>query len=119
MAHKPPPLFRTTVMRRLTSLTSKLDREELRYKYNEILEEKKLDGIIESANNPNKGVEFYIPHKPVIPSRAETKKIRVVYDSSPRAHNVAPSLNECLHPGPSLTNELRFPQISLAKRRPI
>ena len=87
--HPPLPNNRVGSMRRLTSLTSKLDREGLRSKYNEILQEQRLDGIIESANNPSKGVEFYIPYKPVIRSCAETTKIRVVYDASARAHNAA------------------------------
>ena len=77
-SHPPLPNNRVCSMHRLTNLTSKLDREGLRSKYDEILEEQKLDGIIESANNPSKGAEFYIPHKPVIRSCAETTKIRVV-----------------------------------------
>ena len=104
--HTPLPNNHVGSMCRLTSLTSKLDREGLRSKYNEILQEQRLDGIIESAHNHSKGVEFYIPHKPVMQSCAETTKIRVVYDASARAHNTAPLLNECLHPGPSLTSKL-------------
>lgn len=104
--HLPLPSNRVGSMRRLTSLSSKLHQEALSSKYNEILQEQRLDGIIESANYPSKGVEFYIAHKPVIRSCAETTKIRVVYDASARAHNAASSLNECLHPGPSLTNKL-------------
>ena len=67
-SHSPLPNNRVGSMHRLTNWTSKLDRERLRSKYEEILEEQKLDGIIESANNPSKGAEFYIPHKPVIRS---------------------------------------------------
>ena len=37
---------------------------------------------------------------------AETTKLRVVYDASARAHDNAPSLNECLHAGPPLQNKL-------------
>ena len=50
--------------------------------------------------------EFYIPHKPVVRESAETTKLRVVYDASARAHSGAPSLNECLNPGPPLQNQL-------------
>ena len=50
--------------------------------------------------------EFYIPHKPVVRESAETTKLRVVYDASARAHSGAPSLNECLNPGPPLQNRL-------------
>lgn len=37
---------------------------------------------------------------------AETTKLRVVYDASTRAYSGAPSLNECLNPGPPLQNKL-------------
>ena len=50
--------------------------------------------------------EFYIPHKPVVRESAETTKLRVVYDVSARTHSGAPSLNECLNPGPPLQNQL-------------
>ena len=50
--------------------------------------------------------EFYIPHKPVVRESAETTKLRVVYDAPARAHSGAPSLTECLNPGPPLQNQL-------------
>ncbi len=100
------PNNRAGSLRRLASLTSRLDREGLRPKYNQILEEQKTEGIIESASNSSENREFYIPHKPVVRTCAESTKLRIVYDASARAHNTAPSLNECLHPGPSLTNKL-------------
>ena len=37
---------------------------------------------------------------------AESTKLRVVYDASARAYDGVPSLNECLHTGPPLQNEL-------------
>ena len=37
---------------------------------------------------------------------AESTKVRIVYDASARAYSGAPSLNECLNPGPSLQNKL-------------
>lgn len=47
--------------------------------------------------------EFYIPHKPVVREIAESTKLRIVYDASARAHDNAPSLNDCLHAGSPLT----------------
>ncbi|XP_022777758.1 uncharacterized protein LOC111319209 [Stylophora pistillata] len=47
-----------------------------------------------------------MPHRAVIRDNAESTKLRVVYDASARAYDGAPSLNECLHTGPSLQNEL-------------
>ena len=52
------------------------------------------------------GREFYIPHKPVVRETAESTKLRIVYDASARAHDNAPSLNDCLHAGPPLQNQL-------------
>lgn len=37
---------------------------------------------------------------------AKTTQLCVVYDTSARAHSGAPSLNECLNPGPPLQNQL-------------
>ena len=39
-------------------------------------------------------------------SNAESTKLRIVYDASARAYDGAPSLNECLYPGPPLQNKL-------------
>lgn len=63
--------------------------------------------IVERVSGPVTGrQEFYIPHKPVLQESAETTKLRVVYDASARANSGAPSLNECLNPGPPLQNQL-------------
>ena len=51
-------------------------------------------------------VIFYIPYKRVVRDSAETTKLRVVYDASARTYSGAPSLNECLNPGPPLQNKL-------------
>ncbi len=57
-------------------------------------------GVVEPTDQPVVRTDFYIPHKPVIQPNAESTKIRVVYDASARAHEGAPSLNECLHTDP-------------------
>ena len=74
--------------------------------YSEIIEEQKAEGIVETADQPARGVDFYIPHKPVIREEAASTKVRVVYDASAKAHPNAVSLNECLYPGPPLQNIL-------------
>ena len=38
--------------------------------------------------------------------KKSSTKLRVVYDASARASPNAPSLNECLYPGPALQNKL-------------
>ena len=49
---------------------------------------------------PLVGPEFYIPHKAVVKEGAESTKLRV------RAFDQAPSLNDCLHAGSPLQNQL-------------
>ena len=63
-------------------------------------------GIVEKAPDTPINKEFYIPHKYVVTEKAETTKLRIVYDASARATTNSPSLNECLNSGPSLQNKL-------------
>lgn len=104
--HPPLPNNQAGSLRRLASLTNKLDHQGLTTKYGQIIEEQKAEGIIEGADQPSVGREFYIPHKAVVRPGAESTKLRVVYDASAKAYSGAPSLNECLHPGPPLQNKL-------------
>lgn len=61
---------------------------------------------MEIADQQPRGVEFYIPHKPVVREAAESMKVRIVYDAFVRAHPDAPSLNQYLNAGPPLQNRL-------------
>jgi hypothetical protein len=94
-------------LRRLNNLTSKLKRDELSEPYAEIIKIQKEEGIVEEANGPPVGTEFYIPmHKPVVRESAESTELRIVYDASARAYPEAPSFNDCLNAGPPLQNRL-------------
>ena len=62
--------------------------------------------MVEKAPAKVTGKEFYMPHGAVIRENAESTKLRVVYDASVRAHDGVLSLNERLHTGPPLQNEL-------------
>jgi hypothetical protein len=53
-----------------------------------------------TSNDQAKGVEFYIPLKPVVKENAETTKLRKVYDASAKAHADTVSFYDCLNPGP-------------------
>ena len=91
----------------MKNLSKKLQREGLTAQYDAIIQEQLTEGVIEKAppvSQPEK--EFYIPHKSVICESAETTKLRIVYDASARATPDAPSLNDCLYPGPALQNKL-------------
>jgi len=74
--------------------------------YDAIIREQLEDGVVEKASTEVTGKKFYLPHRPVIRENAETTKMRVVYDASARERDGVPSLNECLHTGPSLNNLL-------------
>ena len=46
----------------------------------------------------------YLPYRPVIKDDRVTSKVRIVFDASSKIEG--PSLNDCLHPGPSLVEPL-------------
>ena len=104
--HPPLPSNKQGSLRRLTNLNKKLERHGLTAEYDQIIREQKQQGVIEDCPLEPTGTEFYIPHKPVIREEAASTKLRVVYDASAKAHASAPSLNECLYPGPPLQNKL-------------
>ena len=54
---------------------------------------------------PQPGDVHYLPHRTVVRLDRDTTKVRVVYDASSKVFG--PSLNDCLHIGPSL-NPLLF-----------
>ena len=49
--------------------------------------------------------EFYLPNKPVIPKKAESTKLQIVYDTLEKSETRF-SLNECLEEQPTLQNKL-------------
>lgn len=104
--HPPLPYYEQGSLHRLESLKRKLKRKGVEQAYSEVIEQQKAEGIVEAADQPAQGVEFYIPHKPVIREEAASTKVHVVYDASAKAHLTAVSLNDCLYPGPTLQNKL-------------
>ena len=105
--HAPLPPNKEGSLKRLKNLSKKLQREGLTAQFDAIIQEQLTEGVIEKAppvSQPEK--EFYIPHMSVIRESAETTKLRIVYDASARATPDAPSLNDCLYPGPALQNKL-------------
>lgn len=94
-------------LRRLDNLVKKLERQpNMLEKYDNIIQDQLTQGIVEKVGDSANEREFYIPHKPVVRERAESTKLRIVYDASARANEKSPSLNECLETGPPLQNRL-------------
>ena len=93
-------------VRRVNSLLRKLKRIDMLDQYDDNIREQVKEGVVEKAPAKVTGKEFYMPHRAVIRENAESTKLRVVYDASARAYDGVPSLNECLHTGPPLQNEL-------------
>ena len=105
-SHPPLPSNKSGSLRRLTQLDNKLQRLGITEKYAEVIKQQKSEGIVEAATQPPTGKTFYIPHKPVMRTEAESTKLRIVYDASARENVQAPSLNDCLYVGPPLQNRL-------------
>ena len=93
-------------LKRVRNLNRRLEREGIADQYDAIILEQLVEGVIEDAPPVPQSKEFYTPHKCVIRKSAETTKMRIVYDASARATPDSPSLNDCLHAGPTLQNKL-------------
>ena len=104
--HPPLPSNEAGSLCRLTGLVKKLRSQGMIERYDQVIQDQIKAGIVERVSRPPTGQhEFYIPHKAVVRDTAETTKLRVVYDASARAYSGAPSLDECLNPGPPLQNK--------------
>ena len=103
-----PPLLNNEAgsLKRLNALTKRLETQpEMLERYGSVIQDQLAQGIVERVESKAKEREFYIPHKPVIRERAESTKLRIVYDASVRASENAPSFNECLEIGPPTQNQ--------------
>ena len=71
--------------------------------YDNVIREQINLGIIEDVTESNPkplGKAHYLPHRAVVRQDKSTTKLRIVYDASARSKG--PSLNDCLHSGPSV-----------------
>uniref|UniRef100_A0A914UQF9 Peptidase aspartic putative domain-containing protein n=1 Tax=Plectus sambesii TaxID=2011161 RepID=A0A914UQF9_9BILA len=82
--------------------------EEMLHRYDAILQEQLIKGVIEPVENIEEhgGLVHYLPHHPVLTPDKATTKMRIVYDASAKAKRGAKSLNDCLYRGPLLTSDL-------------
>ena len=92
-------------LRRLTSLVKKLRSQGIIERYDQEIQDQIKEGIVERVTGSATGQGHFTSLTRVRDS-AETTPLRVVYNASARAYSGAPSLNECLKPGPLLQNKL-------------
>ena len=91
---------------RLNSLVKSLKHElEVFEQHNEVIQKQIEDNIIEVVDPEHDDVPeektHYLTHHCVLRNEAVSSKLRIVYNGSLRVGN-NPSLNNCLHSGPSL-----------------
>ena len=84
------------------------DKPDFLQKYDEIIQDQCKKGIIEKIppDSGETGIKHYIPHHAVIDPTKPTTKIRIVYDASAKSKQGNLSLNECLHRGPVMLQDL-------------
>ena len=94
---------------RLRSLVNRLMKhpDHLR-KYNAVLQDQFEKGIIEVVPEQDSGetLKHYIPHHEVVTPEKTTTKLRIVFDASAKTRKANRSLNECLHRGPVILEDL-------------
>ncbi|XP_068726524.1 uncharacterized protein [Montipora capricornis] len=99
----------TVALRRLTTTIKKLKNQpEILKQYDGVIREQLHSGVVEMVPQdqiPPPGDVHYLPHRTVVRLDRDTNKVTVVYDASSKVFG--PSLNDCLHIGPSL-NPLLF-----------
>ena len=96
---------------RLVSTVKRLHKTlELLEEYNKVIQDQLEQGIVEKIKPNIEHVEpgnvHYLSHHAVVKKEAVTIKLRVVMDASAKVSADTPSLNECLHTGPSLTPKI-------------
>ena len=94
----------TNASRRLTTVIKKLKTQpEILEQYHQVIKEQLESGVAEEVRQDQvlePGNVHYLPHRGVVRLDRDTTKVRVVYDASSKVFG--PSLNDCLHVGPSL-----------------
>ena len=100
--HPPLPSNLSVCSRRTRSTAHRLAKTpELLRQYGTIIAEHERKGFIEQVPEGScTSCTHYIPHHPVRKESATTP-IRIVYDCSCKQSHGSPSLNDCLHAGPS------------------
>ena len=104
--HPPLPDNYELSQRRLSSLLSRLRKEpDILKEYDSVIKrERGIVKVVDKEAKPESDRIHYIPHHAVIRRDKSTTKLRVVYDASAKSNGAA--LNECLHAGPPLAQNI-------------
>lgn len=90
--------------KRTNHMISKLNLDIKRV-YDSIIKDQLRQGFVEKIENDDPERGHYLPHHSV-KKDSVTTPIRIVYDCSARSNSSNPSLNDCLHKGPTLLNDM-------------
>ncbi|KAL9977210.1 hypothetical protein ACROYT_G014589 [Oculina patagonica] len=96
-------------MGRLRSLVNRLVRNpEHLTKYDAVIQYQLQKGIIEVVPDEDSAntLKHYIPHHEIVTPEKTTTKIRIVFDASAKTRKGSQSLNESLHRGPIILEDL-------------
>ena len=93
---------------RFKSLINRLKSNSmLEQQYGDIKEDQLQQGIIQKVpNQRNQFRKHYIPYHSVISPTKTTTKVRIVYDASAKTRKENKSLNDCLHKGLAMLQDL-------------
>lgn len=94
-------------LQRLKNTEKKLEKDAfVKEAYTETIKKYESKGYISKVKQNEKSSDgtWYLPHFPVIKLDRETTKVRIVFDASAKKDGI--SLNDAIHQGPKLQNEL-------------
>ena len=92
---------------RLTTQMKRFEKDrDLLQRYNEIIKDQLSKGVIEKVDEKNGNRKYYIPHHAITTPEKSTSKVPTEYDASPKTKKNMKSLNECLHRGPVILENL-------------
>ena len=104
-----PPMIQSGyagVKGQLKALQRRLgDKGDMLQMYSKMIQEQERSGFIERVTTPNYSEGHYLPHHAVW-RESKTTPMRIVFNCSYRPNKDAPSLNDCLYVGPSLSEKL-------------
>ena len=79
---------------------------DLLQRYGKIIKDQLSKGVIEKDEEKNGNRKHYIPHHAIITPEKSTIKVRIVYDAPAKTKMNMKSLNESLHRGPVILEDL-------------